>query len=375
VRGFPAIAMVAMCALAQPVAHAQTDQGAVPAIPVEARKVELATMVDTIRAIGTLRANQSIIVRSEIPGVVTKIAFDDTRDVDKGQALFQLDDSMDRAQLAQAEANLKLAERNYERAKELLSRGAGTQQTHDQTQSAQEADRAAVALARARLDKSAIRAPFAGIVGMSKVDLGAYVAAGQELVTLDDIDKLKLDFTVPERYARFIAVGQKVGVEADALPGRTFEGQITVIDTRVDPTTRALGVRAKIGNRDHVLRPGQFVRAAVQVNARPNAIVIPEQAIVPLGDKLLVFRVIDGKAVETPVKIGLREFGRAEVVEGLKPDDVIIVAGQQKVQDGGEVAVLPPAGAAPSAAPVTAPAETKGGGGPMPAEAAEPHRP
>jgi membrane fusion protein (multidrug efflux system) len=173
---------------------------------------------------------------------------------------------------------------------------------------------------------------------------------------------------VPERYARFVAIGQTVDVVADALPEKGFTGEIAVIDTRVDPATRALGVRAMVDNRGHRLKPGQFVRAAVRVNARPDAIVVPEQAIVPRGDRLLVFRVIDGKAVETTVKIGLREFGRAEIVDGLAADDTIIVAGQQKVQDGSPVRVLaanaPPPSAAPPAAPPSA--------GPMPANAAEP---
>ena len=372
VRLVAAIAAAAMCVVVPLESRGQTLQAVVPPTPVEAQPVGHATMVDTVRAIGTLRANQSIVVRSEIPGLVTRIEFTDTREVDKGQALFQLDDSMDRAQVAQAEAALKLAESNYARAQELLNRGAGTIQARDQALSTREADRAAVALARARLDKSAIRAPFSGVVGMSRIDRGAYVTAGQDLVTLDDIAALRLDFTVPERYARFVALGQKVLVEADSLPGRAFTGEVAVIDTRIDPLTRALGVRAMIDNRDRALRPGQFVRAVVQVNSRADALVIPEQAIVPLGDRLLVFRVIANKAVETPVKIGLREFGRAEIVEGLAPEDIVIVAGQQKVQDGGPVVILPAFGAAQPPAPAIV--ENRGSG-PMPANAAEPaHR-
>ena len=147
-RTFTVIAVMASWLSATCAAHAQP---APLAVTVEAQKVELTSMVDTIRSIGTLRANQSIIVRSEIPGVVTKIEFTDSKTVERGQVLFRLDDSMDRAQLEQAEASLKLAERNYERAQELLNRGAGTQQARDQTSSTREADRAAVALARARL--------------------------------------------------------------------------------------------------------------------------------------------------------------------------------------------------------------------------------
>jgi len=364
---------IAALAVTIPMAIGTTGsaQRAAPAIPVEAQKVALDTIVEGVHAIGTLRANQSIVVRPEIAGVVTRINFGDAKQVEKGSSLFNLDDSMDRAQLAQAEASLRLSQRNYERAQELMNRGSGTAQARDQASSALESDRAAVALARARLEKSSIRAPFSGVVGMSRIDLGAYVTAGQDLVTLDDVDTIKLDFTVPERHARFIALGQKVKVETDSRPGESFEGEIAVIDTRVDPASRALGVRAVIANPDHKLKPGVFVRAGVMVTARANAIVIPEQAIVPLGDKLLVYRVVNDKAAQTPIKIGLREFGRAEIVDGLKPDDVIVVSGQQKLQDGTSVIILSASGAPPSSMPSPPTAHSSG---PTPANAAEPSR-
>ena len=342
-------------------------------VAVEAQTVDLASMVDTIRAIGTIRANQSIVMRSEIPGVVNKIDFADSQSVAKGEVLFRLDDAMERAQLAQAEAALKLAESNYTRAQELVSRGAGTTATRDQTMSARDADRAAVALARARLEKSTVRAPYAGVVGMSKVDLGAYVTAGQELVSLDDIATVKLDFEVPERFARFVAVGQKVNVEADAFPGRTFSGEIATIATRVDAESRSLGVRALVPNPDRVLKPGLFARVAVDVEVRPNAVAVPEQAIVPRGDRLFVYKVVDGKAMSATVKVGLREYGRVEIVEGVARGDVVITAGQQKVEDGTPVTVLPVGGQpAPAAAPV---APRRAPSGPVPASAAEPARP
>jgi membrane fusion protein (multidrug efflux system) len=363
-----------MCGVTLGAAQAQPAPGAaMPAVTVEAQKVELSAMVDTIRSIGTLRANQSIIVRSEIPGVVTKIEFAESKTVEKGQVLFRLDDSMDRAQLEQAEASLKLAERNYGRASELLNRGSGTVQARDQTQSALDADRAAVALARARLEKSTIRAAYGGVVGIGKVDLGAYISAGQELVSLDDVATIKLDFEVPERFARFISVGQKVAVQADAYPGRDFSGEVATIATRVDPDARSLGVRAVIPNSDRVLRPGLFARVAVSVAVRPEAVVIPEQAIVPRGDRLLVYKVIDGKAMSATVKVGLREYGKVEIVEGLAPGDMVVTAGQQKVQDGTPVTVLasePRGGAAPE--PTSSPATShRPPGGPAPA-AAEP---
>jgi membrane fusion protein (multidrug efflux system) len=356
-----------------PPALAQGPGAAPPAVAVEAHTVASASMVDTIRAIGTLRANQSIVVRPEIAGLLSKINFKDAQLVEKGATLFQLDDSMDRALLVQAEAALKLAEVNHARAQELLNRGAGTAQARDTALSTLLTDRAAVVLARARLEKSTIKAAFTGIVGIAKVDLGAYVTAGQDLVSLDDIDTVKLDFEVPERFARFVAVGQKVGVEADAFPGRSFAGEIATIATRVDPESRSLGVRALVPNPDRLLKPGLFARVTVDVEVRPDAVAVPEQAIVPRGDRLLVYKIVDGKAVSATVKVGLREYGRVEVVEGLARGDVVITAGQQKVQDGTPVTVLAPRD---PATPMATPAQPRRApGGPAPASAAEPARP
>jgi membrane fusion protein (multidrug efflux system) len=211
---------------------------------------------------------------------------------------------------------------------------------------------------------------------MAKADLGAYVTAGQDLVSLDDLDIVKLDFEVPERYARFVRAGQKVEVEADAFPGTSFAGEIATIATRVDPDSRSLGVRATVPNRDRILKPGLFARVTVNIEERPSAVVIPEQAIVPRGDRLLVYRVIGGKSVATTVKVGLREYGSVEIVEGLAPGDMVITSGHQKVQDGSAVTVLMPERSAPSrAAPPDVPAAPhRAPGGPAPASAAEPAR-
>jgi membrane fusion protein (multidrug efflux system) len=208
-------------------------------------------------------------------------------------------------------------------------------------------------------------------VGISRVDLGAYISAGQELVSLDDIATIKLDFEVPERFARFISVGQKVDIEADAYPGQSFSGEVATIATRVDPESRSLGVRAVVPNPKRILKPGLFARVAVSVATRPQAVVIPEQAIVPRGDRLLVYKVVGGKARPATVKVGLREYGKVEIVEGLAAGDVVITAGQQKVQDGTPVTVLDPAsqgGAKPAPAPIVSRPSSSG---PVPA-AAEP---
>ncbi len=201
-----------------------------------------------------------------------------------------MDDAIVSAQLHQAEAALALSERNNNRAMELYRKGSGTAQARDQAISALAADRAAVALAKARLAQTVVHAPFAGIAGISKVDTGAYVTAGQDLVSLDDVDTMKIDFDVPERYARFIAEQERVILAPDALPGRSFEGKVSVAATRIDPESRTLGVRAVVPNPDHLLKPGMFTRVTVAVGEQRKAIVVPEQAIVPQGDALVVFK-------------------------------------------------------------------------------------
>ena len=336
-----AAAAVAIALLATaPDASAQPAQ---QPIPVEARTVGTAPIVDSVRAVGTLRAEQSIIVRPEVPGVITKINFAESTRVKAGHPLFTLDQTMARAEVQQAGAALTLAQRNHERAVELARTGAGTQRGRDEALAAFEAAKGVLALARARLEKTVINAAFGGIVGLRRVDLGAYVTAGQDLVSLDAIDVVIADFTVPERYLRFLAPGRAIEIEVDALPGRTFTGEITALSPRIDPDGRSLAVRARVPNGDAALRPGLFARVGVITDRRDQAIVVPEQAIVPRGDRFFVYRVVDGRAALTAVKLGLRSFGRVEIVEGLAAGESIITAGQLKVQDGSAVRLLAPA--------------------------------
>ncbi len=343
---FPAVALATLSLLiVMTDARAQTPAGP-QATPVEVQKVGIAPIVDALRAIGTLRADQSIIVRSEVPGVIVKMGFVESMPVMRGQLLIKLDDTIARAEVQQAEAALNLAQRNYDRASELARTGAGATRARDEAQAAFENTRAALALARARLEKTTINAPFAGLAGLRKVDLGAYITVGQDLLSLDAVDLMMVDFTVPERYLRFLAPDNRIQIEADALPGQIFDGKITALNPRIDPDGRSLAVRAQVPNPQGMLKPGMFVRVEIVVAQRDNAVVIPEQAIVPSGDRVTVYRIVDGKSVLTPIKLGLRSFGKVEVVDGLKEGDTIVTAGQLKVQDGGAVRILSPAPAA-----------------------------
>jgi membrane fusion protein (multidrug efflux system) len=313
-------------------------------VPVEAQPVTIRSVMNEVNAVGSLRANKSIIVRPEIAGVIASIEARETERVKKGALLFSLDDTIYRAELEKAEASLRLSVSNYERALKLYKRGAGTGQARDEALSKVQTDRAAVNLAKARLSKTKLHAPFAGIVGLSRVDVGAYVNVGQDLTTLDDADPLELDFELPERYLRFIRQGQTVSVTVDALPGETFKGKVSAIATRIDPAGRSLTVRALIPNSDNRLKPGLFARIALVLRVRKKAVVVLEQSIIPRGRDFYVYKVVNGKAALTKVEIGLRRYGSVEIVAGLAPGDIVVTAGQLKLSDGTPVTVVKPRG-------------------------------
>ncbi|MEQ9639299.1 MAG: efflux RND transporter periplasmic adaptor subunit [Alphaproteobacteria bacterium] len=314
-----------------------------PPTPVEAVPVAVESLLETVHAVGSLLADKSIIVRPEIAGVVIRIGVEDGAAVKQGQLLFTLDDALFNAELQRAEVGLKLAKSNLDRANELLQRRAGTARTRDEALSQLETNQATATVARVRLQKTRITAPFDGTAGIVRIDRGAYVESGTDLVTLDDIDPVKIDLEVPERYLRFLSVGQVVKLEVDALPGQAFEGTLTAISPRVDPLGRSLALRATVPNPDGVLKPGLFARTNIIVERQQSAVLIPEQAIVPRGDKLFVFKVVDGVAKQTEIRIGLRAYGRAEIVDGLVAGDVVVTAGQLKIREGSPVKVLEPA--------------------------------
>ena len=329
---------------------AAADEKAEPqAVAVEARAVSLGKVSSEVSAVGTLRSNESVVIRPEIDGRVTEIHFDEGKAVEQGQLLFSFDDLIPRAELADAEANLALSERNYERAMELYRRGAGTGRSVDETRASLQSDRAKVDLAKARLDKTQITAPFAGIVGLRRVSVGDYVSSGDDLVALASIDPIKVDFRIPERFLSAMHPGQELGVEVDAFPGRTFRGRVFAVDPQIDANGRSIALRAEVPNPERVLRPGLFSRIRLVLDVRENAITIPEEAIVPQGDDRFVFTVIGGQAVKTRITIGQRGPGWVEVTSGLAPGDVVVTAGQLRIREGAPVEVVAPTMAAPGA--------------------------
>lgn len=310
------------------------------AMPVEITKVETGTVTRDISAVGTLRANESVIIRSEIAGRITDIHFSEGQTVEQDAELVSLDAAEHQAQLAETAATLKLDQLNYQRAQDLVGKKLLSRQSYDEAAAKLAGARAAKALQEARLAKTKIRAPFAGVLGLRQVSPGDYVQPGQDIVNLEDISTLKLDFRVPETYVADVKQGQSVTLQVDAYPEQTFSGMLYAIDPRIDEQTRTLLLRARVPNPAGQLRPGMFARVNVVLESRANAVLIPEQALVPIGDQRFVYRVIDGKAVQTPVQIGQRRDGKVEISTGLAPGDTLVVAGQAKLRDGMPVAPL-----------------------------------
>lgn len=304
---------------------------------VEVVQVRQMEVRDELITFGSLRSDESVMIRPEVEGRLARVHFREGQAVSAGDLLVSLDDAISRAEFSQARANLDLAEKNHQRAQMLFQRGASNAQALDEAQTQQQAARATLALAQARLDKTQIKAPYDGSLGLRQASVGDYLSAGQNIVNLEVLDPLKVDFRIPQKAVAQVRLGQTVEITLDTYPGERFRGEIFAINPRLDEAGRSQAIRAHIGNPDHRLRPGQFVRVSVILDERPQALVIPEEAVMPVGEQLLVNLIVDGKIEQRQVRLGKRFDGVVEVREGLKGDETVISAGWQKVQPGLEV--------------------------------------
>ncbi len=311
------------------------------ALPVEAVPVKLGKVERQVAAIGSLRSSETVIVRPEVAGRVAKILFQEGNKTKAGQVLLELDSAIEKAELIQARANLELSKANFERADELAKRGSGTARALDEARAKLKVDEASLALKQAMLDKYNLSAPFDGVLGLRQVSVGDFVSPGTAIVNLESIDPIKVDFRVPEAFLTAVKTGQQIAIAVDAMPDRTFNGQISAIDPQVDPAGRSVVIRAKIPNPDDMLKPGLFARVTLTLGRTEESILVPEQAVVPVGTQHFVYRVVEGKVAVTKVKLGQRRAGEVEIVEGLSRGDTVITAGHLKVRDGQPVQVMP----------------------------------
>jgi len=349
---------------ANPPAKSVPAQSSAAALPVEVTKAGTVMLPQTITAVGSLRSDESVTLRPEVAGRITAILFQEGQRVTKGATLVRLDAAINLADVQQVRANLALAKSKYERAVDLSGRNFISSQARDEAKNNFEVAQAALALAEAKLAKTELTAPFSGIIGLRVVSEGDYVKEGADLVNLEAIDPIKVDFRVPETFMRDVQVGQAVVVALDALPGKTYDGRIIALNPLIDAGGRALVIRAQVRNQDTALRPGMFARVALITRAEKESLVLPEEALVPQGTEQFVFRVVDGKAVRAAVKTGQRRDSKVEILSGVNKDDMVVIAGQVRLRDGVSVRV---AGAdadtkasSAKAAPVPAPPSTPG---------------
>lgn len=323
-------------------AAAKPSANAAPraAVPVEAVAAKPETVSPTFSSVGSLVSEESVQLAAEQPGRLVSINFKDGDRVHANDPVLKFDDTLLMAELTDLQARLTLAEANLGRAASLSKSGFATATARDQAVADRAIAQAAVELVKVRLGKTEIRAPFDGVVGFRLSSIGAYVQAGQAIVNLENIDTLKVDFRVPETRLADVKIGLDVKVLVDAYPDRSFRGKIYAIDPLVDVNGRALKVRARLDNAERLLRPGLFARVEVTADSTQDVVLIPESALMPRGSENHVFRVRDGKAVETLVKLGQRRAGEVEIVEGVTGAEMVVTAGQARLRDGADVRVV-----------------------------------
>ncbi len=316
-------------------------------IAVPARIERLALEVE---ALGTAKANESIDVTAKVSNLVAVVHFDEGQQVAKGAVLVELDGEQARADLAIAEAALKESTSQYKRSRELYTTKVLSDAQIEQIEATFRSNEARVASARSRLSDTVIRAPFAGRVGLRRVSVGSLVNPGAVITTLDDTSRIKLDFTIPETYVAAISPGLEIKAQSPAYPGESFDGKVSSVDSRVDPNTRSVMVRAILPNEAGKLKPGMFLTVHLK-RSESDVLLIPEEALVPEQGDVFVYVVTDGKAVKRRVQIGQRRVGAVQVTDGLVAGEIVVTEGTQKLREGAAVQVTSPPAAANAAKP------------------------
>lgn len=341
----------AMCAACGSGSGREGDAPANDAVTVTTTIVQTQPWNDTIQALGTVKARESIVVTAKVSETVERVHFESGDEVDEGDVLVTLSGSQQRAALAAAEAAAAEADRMYERQRQLAAQQLIASASLDTQLAIRDSARAQVREIRANLSDRSIRAPFSGVLGLRLVSPGSLVQPGTEIASLDDVSRVYVDFPVPEARLAQLAPGQRLTGRSSAYPDREFEGRVATVDSRVDPATRAVVVRGDFPNPDRALRPGMLLQVVLERPAR-DALVVPEIAVVQVGRDTFVYRVREDDTVErAPIEVGARVAGRAEVVAGLSAGDRIVVDGTGKLRPGLAIAEAERAAPAGATAP------------------------
>lgn len=313
-----------------------SGQGA-PAIAVETAEVVPAELESSVNAVGTLTADASATLRAEVPGQILAVHFREGKPLPKGAKLYSIEATVLEAEVNEARANASRSEAALKRAQELYAKQLISGTDYDSAKANYDVDVARLRSSQAKLSKTVIRAPFDGFAGLRRINVGDYATIGQELVDVVQLDPLRVDFSVPETLLPKVRPGLPIAISVDAYPGESFTGSITAVAPKTDVQGHSLEVRGSLPNPDIKLRPGLFVRVDVSLGVKPNAIVIPEQAIWPVGQDKIVYVIEDGLARQRVVRLGERKPGAVEVTDGLEAGEIIVTAGQMKLYDGAAV--------------------------------------
>ena len=313
-----------------------------PPTPVVAAEAEIKQLFDRVEALGTLRANETVEITSSVTDLITAIHFGDGQTVEEGYILAEMTSTEEHAQLEEEVSRREEALKRYERVVTLIARGAVSQAQLDERERELETAEARLRAIESRLQDRLIKAPFSGVVGLRNISLGALVEPGDLITTLDDISVMKLDFNVPSIYLATLKQGTPVEAVSPAFPGQRFSGSVSSIDSRIDPVTRSIVVRALIDNSDGLLKPGLLMSVELLKNER-NALMVPEEALIPRGEKNVVLLIDETKspvvAEQRPVVIGSRRVGEVEILEGLQPGDKVVTHGTLKIRPGQEISI------------------------------------
>jgi membrane fusion protein (multidrug efflux system) len=314
--------------------------GGAMGVPVMSQTPRTDKAVGKVEAVGTLKADQSINVSSEVDGRIDAIPGKEGEFVKKGELLVQLDQQITKAELAEAESDLSLAKATYGRRKNLATRQFATRQSEDEALANLRAAEARAASARARFEKTSVHAPFDGELGLRSKSVGAYARAGDAIFMLTSVDPIFVDFRVPELKSARAEPGQKVAVNVPALGIEALEGEVTAVDPALDEAGRSLAVRAKLPNKEGKMRAGMFAQVSLVYSTPRDVLVVPERAVFLQHDGSYVYRARDGKAELAKVMLGERHVGEVEVLDGLAASDDVITDGQIKLHPGAAVTLL-----------------------------------
>lgn len=306
--------------------------GGMPPMPVEVAVAIRDTVVDAIQATGQIEALQSTELRPEVQGRLTRILVREGQAVTEGTPLFKVDDAELKAQVEQAEAERDVARQSLERTKQLIAQNAASQADLETADANARSKQATFELLRTRLDRTVVRAPFAGLVGRRLASVGDYVTPLTPLITLQSINPQQAVFQVPERYAERLQLGQLVSFQVAALPGKNFSGEVVFVDPVVELPGRSILIKARVPNPEGRLQAGMFIEARLATEIRPNAVVVPEDALLPFAGATFVWVVKDGAADRRQVSLGVRTAGWAEIQGGgIEAGDQVVVGGAERL--------------------------------------------